>query len=254
MNGFNTFLKKELIEFIKTWKFLIMLALFLASSLMAPVLTYFMPQFIEMSKQAGMDLTNYMNSVSDPFIYYFTYQIQMGFLALIFIICISVVSEKTKGTAVLTLTKNMTRKSFILAKFVSYCFWYTIIYVISYLVFLIFSLILLDNYFTAEAFIAALLFYILGLLFISCSVFASSISKKTLGAALISFAFYALVIILSSIPYINKFTPGMLIEASYTYVSAGYDIKYLIIPLLVTFASIILTVIGGIVVFERQEL
>lgn len=254
MNSFRVFLKKELVEFIKTWKLLIMLLLFLSSSVLAPVLAYFTPMLMEMSgfEMGGAAGEVYNQTMESSYTLYYSNQMQMGLLTVVFITCLAVVREKSKGTAVLTLTKNISRRSFILAKFTSYTIWYSAVFVISYLAFALLTQIIFGASMTKDALFSMLVFYLPGLLFVASSIFASCISKNTLISCLIGFGFFALIFILSAIPFINKFTPGMLINNAITILNGNYDNT--LIPLITTFAAIVLFTFFGILSFEKQEL
>lgn len=254
MNNFFVFLKKELAEFVKTWKLLIMLLLFLVSSVLSPVLAYFTPTLLELSglELGGMMEELYNMTMESSYHMYYGNQIQMGFLALIFITCLAVVREKSKGTAVLTLTKNISRATFIISKFTSYVIWYTFVSLVSYGAFALLTQIFFEKSFTKDALVSMLIFYILGILFIASSIFASCLAKNTLTSCLIGFGFYALVFILGTIPYIREYTPGMLNNNAYAILVGDYS--NLLIPLITTGACMVLFIFFGILSFEKQEL
>lgn len=254
MKSYFIFLKKEVVEFFKTWKFLIMLILFLSSSVLAPILTYIMPTLWEkIGFNPGDEMSDlFSRTMNTSYTQYISNQMQMGFLAIVFITCLAIVREKSKGTAVLTLTKNISRTSFILAKFTSYAFWYTLIYVISYAVFVGLTQLLIKESFNTNALQAILIFYLAGLFYVTSSIFASCIGKNTLVSCLIGFAIYALNIIFAAIPYLRNFAPGTLINLSVTALNG--DFNDLLEPLITTLILIPVLLISGVVVFSKQEL
>lgn len=254
MKSYLIFLNKELKEFLKTWKFLIMLVLFVSSSVLSPVLSYIMPDLLEKTGLQFNETTQelFAATMESSYTQYFSNQMQMGFLAVVFITCIAVVREKSKGTAVLTLTKNISRSSFILAKFTSYAFWYTLIYVISYGVFVGFTQILMKESINTNAIRAILIFYLAGLFYVASSIFASCIGKNTLIACLIGFGVYAINSILAAIPYINRFAPGTLINISVTGINGNFN--NLLKPLIATLILIPVFIIAGIATFSKQEI
>ena len=170
MNNFVVFLKKELKEFVKTWKLLILFALFIVNSFMSPILYHYMPKLLELSGLPGA-AEQFDMSLPQYYTQYYGNQFQAGFLALIFITCLAVVREKQKGTAILTLTKNISRPTFVLAKFVAYVIWYTVVYVISSAAFVAVIKFLLNEGITKYAIASFGLFYLLGLMFTAGAIF-----------------------------------------------------------------------------------
>jgi len=252
MNNFFVFLKKELKEFVKTWKLLILLAFFLANSLMSPVLAYITPKLLEMIGMTGPGLEGLAPNLQNFYSQYYGNQFQSGFLSLIFITCLAVVREKQKGTAILTLTKNISRPTFVIAKYVSYVFWYTVIYIISYIPYAIMTKILINEGISKDALISLGVFYIMGLMFASSAILASCIGKNTLISCLISLGIYAVMYILSAIPYVNRYTPAMLVNNSVMIVTGDYS--YLLIPMISCIVCTLLFIVIGIMSFEKQEL
>lgn len=254
MTNFSVFLKKELKEFVKTWTVLILFLLLLSNAIFAPVLAYYTPKLLEMS---GLDMGEmigemYNQTIESAYQQYYSMQMQMGFLAIVFITCLSVVKEKKDGSAVLTLTKNLSRTSFILGKFVSYAIWYTICYLVSSTTFVLLGKLIFKSGLNKNAFFSLLIFYLLGLLFVATSIFASAISKNILISCLVGFGFYAAIFILASIPYISDYTPGVLANRGYSILYGDYS--EILIPILVTLALIVLANILAVLSFQKQEL
>lgn len=251
MNNLIVFLKKELKEFVKTWKLLILLALFIVNSFMSPILYYYMPKLLELSGLPGA-AEQFDMSLASYYTQYYGNQFQSGFLALIFITCLAVVREKKKGTAILTLTKNISRPTFVLAKYISYVIWYTVVYVVSSAAFAAMIKVLINESINKHTIASFGLFYLIGIMFAAGAIFASCIGKNTIVSCLIGFGVYIAVFILAAIPYVNKFTPAMLLDNSITALSGNYE--NLLIPLLTCIGCTVLFLVLGIVSFEKQEL
>jgi ABC-2 type transport system permease protein len=197
------------------------------------------------AEQFDMSLASYYTQ-------YYGNQFQSGFLALIFITCLAVVREKKKGTAILTLTKNISRPTFVLAKYISYVIWYTVVYVVSSAAFAAMIKVLINESINKHTIASFGLFYLIGIMFAAGAIFASCIGKNTIVSCLIGFGVYIAVFILAAIPYVNKFTPAMLLDNSITALSGNYE--NLLIPLLTCIGCTVLFLVLGIVSFEKQEL
>ncbi|UCE97874.1 MAG: ABC transporter permease subunit [Dehalococcoidia bacterium] len=115
MSGLGAFIKKEIKEQIKTYRFLIIAVVLLVIGLATPLMLKYLPQIIKLAGEdividiplptAVQALTEYADTI-----------IQVGVLMVVLIAMGSISGEIYKGTAAMVLSKPVSRVSFILAK------------------------------------------------------------------------------------------------------------------------------------------
>lgn len=121
MAGFGAFLHKELLEVIRTWRIWVLPGIVLFFALTGPLTARFMPEILQ---ALGPGDTGLVIEVPEP-TYLHAYQqwaqnlTQIVTFALILALGGVVVAERRSGTAVLVLAKPLSRRAFILAKFLS---------------------------------------------------------------------------------------------------------------------------------------
>ncbi len=120
MSGFLAFLSKELLEIVRTWRIWVLPGILLAVGLSSPVLAAISPWLIESatSEQPGMVIQIPDPVAVDAYIQW-VQQLQIVLLALIIVTAGLVSGERRSGTAVLVLTKPVSRAAFIAAKYVA---------------------------------------------------------------------------------------------------------------------------------------
>lgn len=255
--NFGIFLKKEMREYAKTWKAIVLLLSFLAAAFLSPVIMYFIPKLFEVlgtSFDSGPYAALFQPTMENSYIQLFANQAEMGFIALLVIAALSITGERSKGTAILTLTKGLSRSSFVLAKFLTHVIWYTIAYVLSYGVFLGICQVLFGKCINATALALMGLYYFYGIFLLSTGMLAGCLAKKTLGAMGISFLVYVVMMLVASLPYIGEFVPGYLSVAPGSVLIGTLSMSDLLVSTLECILGSGLFLFLGIAQFRRQEL
>ena len=133
MKAFWAFTKKELTEYYRTAKIMILMVVFLLFGMMNPVLAKFTPEII---KAAGLDLNLPDPTAMDSWAQFFKNVGQMGLIIVVIVFSGIMANEFSKGTLINILTKGLKRKTVILSKFtVASCLWalsYLLCFVVTY--------------------------------------------------------------------------------------------------------------------------
>jgi len=118
MSGFSTFLAKEFTEIRKTWRIWVIPGMLLFFAITSPIIAGVMSAMISKS-QPGMKVQMPPPTWRDSYAQFLKSLSQMVLIAVVITGAGAVSGERSSGTAVLTLTKPVTRGSFVLAKIVS---------------------------------------------------------------------------------------------------------------------------------------
>ncbi len=244
-------LKKELMEQMRTYKILIVGAVFLFFGLMSPLTAKFMPDIVEMVGVArNISLQLPEPTVSDAHAQYIKNISQLCTFILIFIFMGSVAQEKEKRSVEFLLVKPVKRTTFIAAKYVSHAIlvWFGI--TVSFLIGSLYIAILFGN-FDLVPFIkvnAILFLYIV--VTTSATICFSTILKSQVGAGIAAFVAWIILSLASNIQHIGKYFPGKLIEESS---AAGASMTPMWQPFLGAIFFIAVFVVAAIFSFRRWE-
>lgn len=248
-----SFLKKELMEMIRTPKLIIIATVFVFFSLIGPLSAKYMNELIEMFA-SDIEISFPDPTHLQSWEQFFSNITSISMIVFLILMTGTVVSEKAKGSVYLVLTKNVTRSSFILCKIIAGFTLFTAMFLISVLITWYYTWILFDSVIYEGLWISLLSIYALGMFFTIVAVLISILFKATTHAALVAFGIYALLNILTILSDINRFNPAGSATLSMRMLM-GDDVTTLIITNVIT--SIVLTVVlifASIQIFKKQEL
>ena len=119
MNGFDAFVRKEVREILRTWRIWVLPGILLFFAVTGPVLALLTPQIVKMA--AGSQMAYLARIIPEPTLYDSYGQwaknlSQIGIFAIIIIYGGLISAERKSGTAILVLTKPVSREAFVVAK------------------------------------------------------------------------------------------------------------------------------------------
>ncbi|MGL4736024.1 MAG: ABC transporter permease [Cellulosilyticaceae bacterium] len=213
MNNFIIFFKKEFLEFTRTKKLYIFLGIFALFGMISPVIARYMQEIIIASMGEQTALTVPPTTWVDSYSQLYNNLTQMGGLTTIFMFMGCVVSEKSNGSAALTLTKNLSHTTFIMAKFIAAATLFILSTLASVVLCYIYTYYLFGYAGQLQnVFMGGLVYSVFVLVLLAITVLASTIAKSTVVAGLLSFCGFILLIIANYIPKIGEYLPGTLLS------------------------------------------
>ena len=209
MKGFLPLLKKEIKEQIRTHRLLIVGGVFLFFSLTAVLSLVYLPEIIKMS---GQDLQISIPPVTavQALGEFSSTMVQMGVFVMTLIAMGTVANEVKHGTALLTLSKPVSRGAFIGAKFVALnltlliSLWFSAIVSYAYTVWLIGSTPF------GPFVILTLLLSLFLILCVAVTLLFSTLFKSSLAAGGLALGVIIAQGIFSSLPVVGDYFPGKL--------------------------------------------
>ena len=117
MRGYLAFVKKELLEQVRTCKLLILLLVFLYFGMLSPLMAKLMPEILSQMPMDGITITIPDPTAIDSYSQFFKNLTQMGLIVLVLLFSGTLTTELSKGTLINVLTKGVTRYAVILAKY-----------------------------------------------------------------------------------------------------------------------------------------
>ena len=130
MTGYGAFVKKEFMEFYRSHKLLIILAVFLLLGMMNPLTAKITPQLVENFMPEGMIVNLGEPTALDSWMQFYKNVPQLGLVVLVILFSGMMSQEYSKGTLINMLTKGLARRSVILSKLTVALVMWTAAYVI----------------------------------------------------------------------------------------------------------------------------
>jgi ABC-2 type transport system permease protein len=251
--NFMAVFRKEMQEQWRTYRFLIVAAVFIAFGLASPLLARFTPEMLKAIPDVPPELLAAIPAptVADAVAQYIKNMSQFGILLALLMAMGLVVQEKERGTAAFFLTRPVSRETFLLAKFAALalsflaslslaaigCWYYTLV---------LFSPLAWGPFLALNG-----LMLVVFLVYMALALLASTIAR-TNGVA-VGLTFLALLIVggIGALPTIGDYFPGRLFSWGATLMLGGTGSAWPAFG--ISLGIIILALLAACIVFRRQE-
>jgi ABC-2 type transport system permease protein len=236
MNQLVTLLKKESIGLYRTKKILIIGIVFLFFAILSPITAYLAPYFIELLAQYDQ---NVVIIIPEPTYIDSYYQFISNFsqtctLILIIVLAPLIVDEKRKGTFHTLLNNKVSKTNFILSKVITQIKVFTLFYLLSIVIFLIYTSILFESVFAPNWFLVFLSLYLYYIFLISLINLMSVIAKSNVMSIVLSFVAFFAIMLFNFIPIMGKYLPNYLLTITNKIMVDNNYLQYININFIVT--------------------
>lgn len=245
------FFKKEIREIFKTNKIIVLPVIFLFFGLISPLTAKYTNELLK--SLGGFEFELPAPVYTDSYAQLFSNLGQIGIIVLILTLMGIVVEEKVKGSAILVLTKSVSRTQFILSKFVSAVLLFTFSYIISVAGCLYYTYALFTQFYNENLITALAMFWLFGVFITSIVLLASTIAKSNTIAAVIGFLGFIGMSALSALPRVGKYFPSALAGLNMHILTGAEKATAALWPTATALLAIILLVAASVISFNRQE-
>ncbi len=247
------FLIKEIKETIKTSRLIIVGAVFLFFAIVSPLTARYMNEIIEMFAE-GVEISFPEPTHIQSWEQFFSNVTSLCIIVLLIIMTGTVVSEKTKGSIHMVLTKKVSRTNFIASKMLAGGLLYTFVYFISFLVTVYYTQVLFGQI-SYEGFVSSvIMIWLLGIFYIVLAVFASIISRSSTIAAILGFAGYAALNLFNMAKAIIPYNPAGSASLVNHVMAGNYQVADITTNIISTIAGIAIITMASLLIFRKQEL
>lgn len=245
MNGYLAFVKKEFAENIKNYRFLIMLAVFLVFGMLSAFLAKFTPEILS---ALGAEMKMASEPIAlDAWKQFYKNISGVGFSAVIILYGSCLTGEYSKGTLILMVTKGLSRKAVIFAKYTVAAVLMTISYWGSYVFTYGYTAFLWPDAKLSNVALAALALWIVGLLYLSILMVGCVLFKQTFTSILFTGGIVALVSLLGIMEPLTKFSPFNLTTQNIDLISGIVAPSDFVMPVL---TSVIMSILGLLIAIK----
>ena len=254
MRNYIAFAGKEIIEGIRTYKSIILLAVFLIFGIMNPLFAKLTPVIISSFAGEGISISVPDPTAIDSWIQFFKNNSQLGFIVVVLLFSGVLASEVSRGTLINMLTKGLSRTTVILAKYSVMVLLWTLAYVLCLLVTLAYTVYLFPDNNASNLPFAVFALWLFGVLLISVLMLAASGLKSSYSCLLAVGAFVVVLMLIGIAPAVHDFNPMSLASDSVALMTEAIDPESLIPAVAVSVAGSIACLVGAILIFRKRQL
>jgi len=251
---FIAFFKKEMIEHARTYRFFILVVIFLLFGIMNPFMAKMMPEILSSVLPEGMNLTLAEPTALDAWAQFFKNASQMGLIIFVIMFGGIITNEFSKGTLVNVLTKGLPRPIVILAKFCAALLVWTASYALSFLATYYYTVQFWSMTNVHHLMLSVAGLWVFGVFLIACLILGGVLIRNHFGGLLFTFALVAVAMILSIAPRLQKFNPFTLASKNDGILTLQVATADFYPALIITAGLTVLFVLLSILTFNKKQI
>lgn len=249
------FTGKELKELWKTYKFLILWAVLLLFGMLSPLFAKLTPElFSQIDLGLGAPLQLPDATFLDAYVQFFKNMTQICLIVLVLVLSGTIPHELKSGTAVLMLSKGLSRSSFILSKYTAALLCWAAGYALSAAVCFGYTQFLFPEQSPKSLGMALFALWLFGAFLLACVAFGGVLFSQAYAGALLTGGAVVVCYLAGLIPGVKRFSPTFLASCNLELISGARAAQEILPALLVTAALCIMLLAGSILTFRKKQL
>lgn len=256
MRQFTAFFYKEMMEMVRSGKFLILTIVFILFGIMNPAIAKLTPWIMELTADSLAETGIMVTEVKvDALISWGQYykNIGMGIIVFLLIFGSILTIEYQKRTLINMVTKGLARWKIVLSKTAAVVLMWTFLYWLCFGMTYGYNAYFWDNGIANHVFFAAFCIYILGIWLISLVIVMSTIVSSGSLAVLLTGGVFGVFYIMSLLADFKEWLPVQLMNAGGLLTGNG-GIEDYRGALVVSGVMAVLDILGAVLVFDRRDL
>lgn len=245
---------KEWMEFLRTYKFLMITCLFLFFGFSNPLVAKFMPEILAnfLPKEAANAFPE--PSAFDSWGQFFKNSSQLGLFIFILVFSSTLSKERQTGTLLLSLTKGLPRVTVIIVKFIFITIVWTISYSICFAITYFYTQYYWPNNDVQQLFLALFTLWVFGLLLIALIILGNVLFPNLIGTLLLIVGFIALLLLIAIFPKLENVQLLRLATENNAVLYGQFGWSDYYIPLLVTGTLTLAVLVSAISLFNKKAI
>ncbi|MEA4890040.1 MAG: ABC transporter permease [Clostridiaceae bacterium] len=212
MRSYLAFTQKEFCEAARTYKLLIMAAVFALFGMMNPITAKITPQMLDALMPPEMKITLGEPTAMDSWAQFFKNVPQMGLIVLVIVFSGIMANEFSRGTLINVLTKGLARSTVILAKFTMSASLWTVSYVLCFGLTYIYTAYFWKNAAPPNLLFSVFCLWLFGVLLLASVILGGVLFKSNYACLLFTGGFVVVLFLINIIPQVQKYNPVGLAE------------------------------------------
>ncbi len=253
MRAFFAFGKKEILEYIRTYKLLVVSTVFLLLGLLNPVTAKLMPSILGSVMPEGLTLSLPEPGAIDSWTQF--YKNMTGIQLILFIILFSgsLPNELSGGTLINLLTKGLARPTVLWAKLASITAVWSLCYLLAFGATYGYTLYLLPGELSNVG-LAAFGMWLFGILLIAVMLLGGVLFANVYGSLLLTGGFVALMMLANFVPGLRACNPYRLASDNVSLLTGAAAASELTVPIMVSCALSGVSMAGALTAFRAKRL
>jgi len=254
MRGFAAFTKKEFLEQLRTFKWLIILAVFFLFGVMSPLTAKLLPEIFAGMEMEGMKIVIPEPTVIDAYSQFFKNVTQMGMLVLLLVFGGTLSNEMMKGTLINILAKGLPRCTVILSKFVAAVALWTAGYLLAAVTAYGYTVYLFQDAPVPNLAFSIFCLWLFGCFLLALIFLSSTITSGNFGGLILSGAALVIMLMINILPKAEKYNPITLASKNVALVSEAQSVNGMLLTVVITCFLIVVCLVGSISLFAKKKL
>lgn len=253
MRAYFAFIKKEYMESVRTYRFLVLGTVFLLLAFLSPIGAKYMPDIISAFLPSGVVIQLAEPSAMDAWMQFMKNFSQIGLFAAVIVYSTLMSGEYARGALIMVLTKGMSRKSVILAKFTCAVCFITVVYLVCVGVCAGYAWFFWGEDWRVSGLWSALagMWCFIALL-LAVVMLGGALFRSSYGCLLFTGAIVVAQMIGSIIPKAGRFFPVTLLSDSTAILNGQTEGMGRLV--VITILAAVLCLTGAVLVFEKKKL
>lgn len=254
MRGYIAFVKKEFMENTRTYKMLILFTVFFIFGVMSPLMAKLTPEILKSYAVEGMQMTSIpVPTAKDCYMQFFKNNGQMGLLILVLMFGSTLTREYSKGTLINVLTKGLSRKAVIFAKYTVASVLWTLSILISLLTTYGYTVYLFPKDKVYHLIQSVGCLWIFGLFLLAVIMFVSTLVKNGSSCLLLTAIIICALFTINIAPVVVPYNPLFLASCNNDMLAQNYDFT-VVKSVIVTLIAIVGLIGSAVVVFNKKKI
>lgn len=253
MKHYCVFLKKEIIESIRTKKLLIVLLVFALFGILNPLTAKITPDIIKSLTPEGQQIQLPEASAIDSLEQFFKNTKQMGLIVFLITFSGILTTEVSNGSLINVLTKGLARKSVILAKHTLMGLLWSLSISISFAITWLYTVNLFPKVEINHLLFSIFCIWLFGLYLLTLLLFASVLTNSNYGNLLVLGIVTVISVILNISEKAQKYNPLTLSAKNMELIRGTIKPSYLYTSVGITILLIIVLMLLSIILFNKKQ-
>lgn len=254
MKAYKAFVKKEIVEGIRTYKSFIILIVFLLFGIMNPLIAKLTPYIMENLVPEGLGVPVLEPTAFDSWAQFYKNITQMGLLVTIVVFGGILATELSRGTLINVLSKGLSRKTVILAKYTSMALTWTLCYGASFGVTWGYTVYLFPTDQVKNLVFSVFCLWLFGLFLLALLMLASTMSNTNYGNLIILGVVVVISMLLNMIGWVQKYNPISLAGKNMELVVSEIGPKDLFFAVATTMVLTVSALALSVALFRKKQL
>lgn len=254
MRNYTVFLKKEILEYTKTYKLLIMLMVFAVFGITNPLMAKLLPEILGSLMTDSISMTLPEATAFDAWTQFFKNATQMGLIVMTILFSSVLSSELSKGTLIIMLTKGLSRTVVIFSKYTCMVLIWTISIALCFGLTYGYTVYLFPGGLTVNLLFSTFCLWLFGVFLLAVLLLAATLTKNNYGCLLITGAAIVVCMLVNIIPAAHKYNPISLATDNLELITNSIEVSSLYCSILISCLLSLLLVVLSVLIFRKKQL